>query len=164
MLSAKRLAIILYISIHAPTWGATGRCVYLRRLYGSFNPRSHMGSDLSNYHAALEYSGFNPRSHMGSDVELIDKLCGEHMFQSTLPYGKRPPCGLKLFISYCVSIHAPTWGATEWYRLTLAIFRFQSTLPHGERQKAPTRVPTGQKFQSTLPHGERHSGQVNRNI
>ena len=92
---------------------------------------------------------------MGSDVELIDKLCGEHMFQSTLPYGERPPCGLRLFISYCVSIHAPTWGATAQTRELNEEEKFQSTLPHGERPVNPYNLFLHPLFQSTLPHGER---------
>ena len=54
--------------------------------------------------------GFNPRSHMGSDPTLSI-----------------------LLRRFGVSIHAPTWGATELHKLGVSLVGFQSTLPHGER-------------------------------
>ena len=53
---------------------------------------------------------FNPRSHMGSDVY-------QDFYRN----------------SQWVSIHAPTWGATEQYNEIHTHTEFQSTLPHGER-------------------------------
>ena len=77
-----------------------------------------------------------------------------------------------------ISIHAPAWGATFAGITGVRVVQFQSTLPHGERQKfhgytvvdlrdfnprsrmgSDRRIhlmreaPTA--FQSTLPHGER---------
>ena len=39
--------------------------------------------------------------------------------------------------------------------LSLLSRQFQSTLPHGERQKTYLEVASDGEFQSTLPHGER---------
>ena len=81
-----------------------------------------------------------------------------------------------------ISIHAPTRGATprgvriagkksfqstshtgsdhyQQYRHGW-FYRFQSTLPHGERLSADDLLKDVQKFQSTLPHGERRSTEV----
>ena len=78
-----------------------------------------------------------------------------------------------------ISIHAPAWGATlRLYRWSQRNFKFQSTLPRGERRiaflisitsnnisiHAPAWGATGPfsaascsaVFQSTLPRGERH--------
>ena len=55
------------------------------------------------------------------------------MFQSTLPRGERHAIGGKLNSKQMVSIHAPTWGATEERETLQRTFEFQSTLPRGER-------------------------------
>ena len=57
--------------------------------FASFNPRSHVGSDKCVMLIGEETISFNPRSHVGSDI--IEPHCN-HLL--------------------CVSIHAPTWGAT----------------------------------------------------
>ena len=75
---------------------------------------------------------FNPRSHTGSDQ--IRK-------------------NLRFFNK--VSIHAPTRGATGCEDASYLSLKFQSTLPHGERQNVGRFVPMSEMFQSTLPHGER---------
>ncbi len=54
---------------------------------------------------------FNPRTHMGCDFKAIVLL------------GK-----------YDVSIHAPTWDATESMGVLLSLASFQSTHPHGMRR------------------------------
>ena len=60
--------IILQVSIHAPTGGATGRA---RRAGGSS-------------------AGFNPRTHGGCDSRRLSPTASEPMFQSTHPRGVRP--------------------------------------------------------------------------
>ena len=60
---------------------------------------------------------FNPRTHMGCDAlnGLLCRFCAR--FQSTHPHGVRH-ISQKLFDSlFEVSIHAPTWGATEDYEV-----------------------------------------------
>ena len=79
---------IISVSIHAPTWGAThGTCEAGQE--PSFNPRSHMGSDLPWDMLSRGASRFNPRSHMVSDL-LTAGGCAFGKFQSTLPHGERP--------------------------------------------------------------------------
>ena len=54
-----------------------------------------------------------------------------------------------------VSIHAPTWGATHYLNNKPIRKMFQSTHPHGVRQKACRYESWQYKFQSTHPHGVR---------
>ena len=56
------------ISIHAPTRGATNRTGMVLRHPGNFNPRSHKGSDFIGRRNGDITGDFNPRSHKGSDV------------------------------------------------------------------------------------------------
>ena len=102
------------VSIHAPTWGATCRR-RRKRHTKSFNPRSHMGSDRRVPLLIVSSPSFNPRSHMGSDKIMSDK-------EKTM----------------LVSIHAPTWGATNLTEMLSKDKWFQSTLPHGERLSTKT--------------------------
>ena len=98
-----------------------------------FNPRSHEGSDFCAFCNSVmpflfqstlprgerhsgeisegNQSDFNPRSHEGSD----NFYCPVHPIQ-------------------CISIHAPTRGATITEGLFTARRIFQSTLPRGERR------------------------------
>ena len=99
------------ISIHAPTWGATElrkskgiRCKFQSthprgvRPFGEisftdlthFNPRTHVGCDKAGICPLLPHIHFNPRTHVGCDSFTLLILL--------------PPC---------ISIHAPTWGATS---------------------------------------------------
>ena len=99
------------ISIHAPTRGATCLPMVLRAMSSYFNPRSHERSDLpvrrmprprlrfqstlpreERREEAAEFDSlqnFNPRSHERSDFLRVE--------------------GVR---SVCISIHAPTRGAT----------------------------------------------------
>ena len=78
--------------------------------------------------------GFNPRARMGRDAERLAELRA----------------------SVWVSIHAPAWGAT----ICAGLFgpgrdMFQSTRPHGARQRELLWPADLAKFQSTRPHGAR---------
>ena len=145
-----------HVSIHAPTWGATYRCDAKVPSAHRFNPRTHMGCDQANGKRAACRNCFNPRTHMGCDTtsRLGAYFC-------------------------CVSIHAPTWGATLHQDLELTSAEFQSTHPHGVRHiilllskrsqtcfnprthmgcdfDEPHSVINQFLFQSTHPHGVRH--------
>ena len=89
-----------FVSIHAPTWGAT----YLLYLCTKFNSVSiHAPTWGATSIALLGRFGrycFNPRSHMGSDR----------------PFNNQEEC-------WNVSIHAPTWGATGGVVVSLHIIR-----------------------------------------
>ncbi len=56
-------------------------------------------------------------------------------FQSTHPHGVRPEAIVQPETPDDISIHAPTWGATEFNVLPRQVFIFQSTHPHGVRQR-----------------------------
>ena len=60
-------------------------------------------------------------------------------FQSTLPREERRRCTVRLFL-LCISIHAPTRGATCFHFVKLLWGLFQSTLPREERQISHTCV------------------------
>ena len=104
----------------------------------------------------IGYGSFNPRSRMGSDTVKGDDFGAWLEFQSTLPHGERPDLIVYDYLTGEVSIHAPAWGATgfdrmggnsgyvsihapAWGATVRSIFffiphiLFQSTLPHGER-------------------------------
>ena len=130
-----------------------------------FNPRSHEGSDCHQIGAVCNlyaisihaptrgatrcsYSRkqrkvyFNPRSHEGSDGAGSDR----HYLHG-------------------ISIHAPTRGATEVDRRVYPhLFRFQSTLPRGERLVMWAMETFDGQFQSTLPRGERQVDAAALNI
>ena len=79
-----------YVSIHAPTQGATRDPLRGSTRKGSFNPRAHAGRDSLMISHRPGVRCFNPRAHAGRD-----HCC-------SLSRSRR-----------CVSIHAPTQGATH---------------------------------------------------
>ena len=80
---------VMYLSIHAPTRGATLSTIYTRQPTSTFNPRSYKRSDRVAIYRATLAKAFNPRSYKRSDLSLIDKADDLNL-----------------------SIHAPTRGAT----------------------------------------------------
>ena len=102
------------ISIHAPARGATKRATGSCENLMNFNPRSREGSDDVVCHIIRSIDYFNPRSREGSDWE-------------TFGNGQDGD----------ISIHAPARGATcRHIHYDFSYFKFQSTLPRGERQSA----------------------------
>jgi len=123
------------ISIHAPTRGATSGNLRLCGGYTDFNPRAHAGRDLGPGRPPLNIRYFNPRAHAGRD-DLDDPPLDpvnhfnprahagrdrtgqsarvpDSAFQSTRPRGARLMAeGRDLAYIECISIHAPTRGAT----------------------------------------------------
>ena len=121
-----------------------------------FNPRSHAGSDLRRLSCRSPMvTGFNPRSHAGSDKRRITTMTKLNSFNP------RSHAGSDFVISVvlpgrCVSIHAPTRGATiRGDPGQDSLQGFQSTLPRGERLNASLLCSSVRMFQSTLPRGER---------
>ena len=128
------------VSIHAPTWGATigYSCPSFRR--ACFNPRAHVGRDFARKRAVIVehvsihaptwgatrlstdrmwsywFQSTRPRGARLTDV-IINST--KEWFQSTRPRGARRPARAESLRQSTVSIHAPTWGATQ--RLTLVI-------------------------------------------
>ena len=134
----SELAICIYVSIHAPTKGATILWRLAQREIMRFNPRSHEGSDKL-------YGGYNMRVVW---------------FQSTLPRRERRSLIWIDWIIPIVSIHAPTKGATTIHIKDLCSIWFQSTLPRRERRKRQQRRQIQSLFQSTLPRRERPAGSL----
>ncbi len=56
-----------YVSIHAPTRGATLLFQDLRTSLISFNPRAHAGRDFTPTCEYTQKESFNPRAHAGRD-------------------------------------------------------------------------------------------------
>ena len=123
------------ISIHAPTWGATGDYQESGTITYDFNPRTHMGCDGIKYcvimsivifqsthpHGVRPPCGprwtmpwryFNPRTHMGCDRSLVMR------FHLSRDFNPRTHMGCDGGVRTIdnggkISIHAPTWGATS---------------------------------------------------
>ena len=104
--------VILFVSIHAPAWGATASivviffsscfnprtrmgCDNLRgrvRLHPrGFNPRTRMGCDSLFVYFLVHAKSFNPRTRMGCDIANNTETPMNIGFQSTHPHGVRPP-------------------------------------------------------------------------
>ena len=98
------------VSIHAPTRGATiiSECNKYAETFQSTHPR---GVRLFPIKDVAEKVRFNPRTHAGCDLAACKSMLDD-----------------------CVSIHAPTRGATSYNALrTRAVLKFQSTHPRGVR-------------------------------
>ena len=88
--STALLKLIRKISIHAPTRGATRTRKEFRLLVQNFNPRSHERSD--NYQCSL-LSHFSISIHAptrGATNPLLVLCSSATIFQSTLPREERP--------------------------------------------------------------------------
>ena len=75
-----------------------------------FNPRTHVGCDLRRRIIRLDSINFNPRTHVWCDQAAGREDSGVH-----------------------ISIHAPTWGATQIIPCSGKAVKFQSTHPRGVR-------------------------------
>ena len=103
----------IFVSIHAPTRGATGEflgILLLRLKFQSthprgvrpsmrfqflsntpcFNPRTHEGCDRSAHRQGRPQGCFNPRTHEGCDMKGAMRKEANNVFQSTHPRGVRP--------------------------------------------------------------------------
>ena len=130
-----QLLLLILISIHAPTGGATGYNFYLNIGCTDFNPRSHGGSDLISCVRSILAFDFNPRSHGGSDAATEKKLKHLSIFQSTLPRGERLRRFTGMAPLHQISIHAPTGGATESGTGMLKIIKISIHAPTGGATK-----------------------------
>ena len=113
-----------WVSIHAPTRGATITKVLSSEPRWGFNPRTHTGCDPAVSHQQQQSVGcFNPRTHTGCDMSIAFYRGTRLLFQSTHPHGVRrcKLCCSERFVD--VSIHAPTRGATNLERALCATAR-----------------------------------------
>ena len=125
----------LFVSIHAPAWGATPRPLTGFLRHKSFNPRTRVGCDIrgdkefggDNWFQSTHPRGVRPQAgvpeveaqawfqstHPRGVRHTLYKLLPQHWkFQSTHPRGVRRQRAAVCHVSNCVSIHAPAWGAT----------------------------------------------------
>ena len=86
----QQLVYLDDVSTHAPAWGAT----------------------VGVWCFDAPPNGFNTRSRMGSDRAYVNDAIRSCMFQHTLPHGERREVYHYGDLYYCVSTHAPAWGAT----------------------------------------------------
>ena len=107
-----RQNILLIISIHAPTNGAT----YIYTLYA---PLAIFQSTLRRTERPLcplkrtDDTYFNPRSDERSDYIVSCWISAKTIFQSTLRRTERLVVCSLCRLNYTISIHAPTNGATD---------------------------------------------------
>ncbi len=104
--------IAIYVSIHAPTQGAT-------RKFFLDSARKHVSIHAPTQGATryglgenAKLQSFNPRAHAGRDL----------------------PGSGKSYKMVAVSIHAPTQGATSFSFLIFFLYVFQSTRPRRARR------------------------------
>ena len=175
------LAMPLQVSIHAPTWGATSRHerkICDSMLFQSTRPRGARRRPLRQVQAICP--SFNPRAHVGrdrSDYLMITEHTG---FQSTRPRGARHTTLYLVKLSLCVSIHAPTWGATNLPPVLCGVWLCFNPRAHvgrdlqqrlsarlqdpgfnprahvGRDSNFGSTLSRHERFQSTRPRGARH--------
>ena len=96
---AKRAA---GVSIHAPTRGATSSQKRQVLPHLCFNPRAHAGRDRTAWrNRRNSHRGFNPRAHAGRDWGPTWGFDAKRSFQSTRPRGARPARGCRRRGSCC---------------------------------------------------------------
>ena len=83
------------------------------RLLVCFNPRSHVGSDISATPTSAGTLRFNPRSHVGSDFTKLLRSAAVAVSIHAPTWGATKCIGWRC-CARKVSIHAPTWGATPY--------------------------------------------------
>ena len=87
--TAAALRWAIFISIHAPTRGAT-HTVKGQREIEQFQSTLPRGERRTHYASQRRFHNFNPRSHEGSDRPSRIARTISVLFQSTLPRGERP--------------------------------------------------------------------------
>ena len=99
---------------------------------------------------------FNPRTHEGCDKASELGMIDDIKFQSTHPRGVRHQPLRCLPQRYCVSIHAPTRGATELQKLDDAEKDVSIHAPtRGATRVSSNNYQSLLMFQSTHPRGVR---------
>ena len=152
---------LVNVSIHAPTRGATQKTHCTYQDFQGFNPRTHTGCDATLCKLSSQGHCFNPRTHTGCDIQTRLYQSSQISFNPRTHTGcdevdwtlrlqehvsiHAPTRGATLDITVKsntmrVSIHAPTRGATCCLPRLYLLLQFQSTHPHGVRQRLQGRV------------------------
>ena len=152
------------ISIHAPTRGATSRLQNTSLTMRDFNPRTHEGCDVSLWLlCGEEISYFNPRTHEGCDQYFLSRSAYFRIFQSTHPRGVRRMVRRQQCPQFGISIHAPTRGATCPCKVHPSAHVYFNPRTHeGCDNAAITNLYGSCEFQSTHPRGVRPPGKTGR--
>ena len=112
-LSDNKRDIFISISIHAPTRGATLICLrcHCSSQFQSTLPREERPTIGTLGQFPVLFQSTLPR-----EERLLLQRCAliRALFQSTLPREERPN-SVPFFVYLCISIHAPTRGATFDY-------------------------------------------------
>ena len=120
------------VSIHAPTWGATRLQKTIKGVF-MFQSTRPRGARQIRLKACHMQGSFNPRAHVGRDMALGRVLVSIVVSIHAPTWGATDICAVYA-IRYLVSIHAPTWGATTSHTFFVPEPEFQSTRPRGARR------------------------------
>ena len=102
------------VSIHAPTQGATSTYQGQSRDYFVSIHAPTQGATYFGCHSLTSMPSFNPRAHAGRDANGLNPNSVNSAFQSTRPRrARRTVHKYASCFQRCVSIHAPTQGATR---------------------------------------------------
>ena len=103
------------VSIHAPAWGATRATQKhgSRLLFQSTHPRGVRRGKRQSFLADKMFQSTHPR---GVRRPYLVRVFSTRRFQSTHPRGVRRMQTAVFCGSENVSIHAPAWGATRYWR------------------------------------------------
>ena len=107
-----------WISIHAPTWGATR------------SSKPDFVQTCISIHAPT----------WGATIFPLLVFAAKAISIHAPTWGATPEPLISSF-SFVISIHAPTWGATLTGDYTPEYLAFQSTLPRGERRNRTVNAP-----------------------
>ena len=92
-----------------------------------------MGRDLISSQEIVPVKDFNPRALVGRDAKILISTSSELEISIHAPsWGATEPL-LAVPLVRLISIHAPSWGATVTNGFFDAIYKFQSTRPRGAR-------------------------------
>ena len=145
---------MVFVSIHAPVWGATHHHLTESANEPCFNPRTRVGCDTINLHLGAYTLSFNPRTRVGCDAFCTVKIYWLQRFNPRTRVGCDIAC-YKLHITGCVSIHAPVWGATKTVVFLSDKCRVSIHAPVWGATMASNTSYTPDLFQSTHPCGVR---------
>ena len=143
------------ISIHAPTWGATPSDAFKERQEDISIHAPTWGATAGTPSGGRNTAHFNPRTHVGCDFPTRAVLTSHTNFNPRTHVG----CDAErmgFVVPKSISIHAPTWGAT---RDGARLRGIMSISIHAPTWGATWIISVVQrqicKFQSTHPRGVR---------
>ena len=146
----------IFISIHAPTRGATCFHFVFPLFLFNFNPRSHKGSDADAVCPVVLVCDISIHAPTRGATQHKNLAQCTSLFQSTLPQGERRRDKMIIVDFKDISIHAPTRGATETLNLSYPeVFISIHAPTRGATVPIPLKIQVELAFQSTLPQGER---------